>query len=62
MAAGFVKFNFATAVDMAELEVYSQLGLAEAIPRSGEIQAAVADRVKDFCLTKYNELGLWQSP
>ena len=58
----FVKFNFAAGVDTAEQDAYGELSASEKIPRSSEIQTVVAQRVKDFCLTKYNELGRWQSP
>lgn len=58
VAVGFVKFNFATGVDTAEQDVYGELSASEKIPRSSDIQTTVAQRVKDFCLTKYDELRL----
>lgn len=58
VAVGFVKFNFATGVDTAEQDVYGELSASAKIPRSSDIQTTVAQRVKDFCLTKYDELRL----
>ncbi len=53
MRTGFVKFNFATAIDRLEKETYLQLLPDIHRLKSNDIQATVIENVKQYCLGKY---------
>ena len=59
---GFSKFNFATAIDLAERNTYSKLSAGTDLRKSNEIQALVVKNVKAYCLSKYKELESCRSP
>jgi fructose/tagatose bisphosphate aldolase len=56
VTTGFVKFNFATAIDVLEKETYLHLMSELYKLKSNDIQANIIENVKSYCLHKYEIL------